>query len=268
MWGGLEAKLAVLVLALMIDQLLGEPPPPIHPTVWMGRFIEALKARLRGRLGGVALAASTVTTFTAALSSIALLAQMASPLAHVAVSAYLLKTTFAVRSMEEHVKPIVEALRGGRVEEARRLVARIVSRDTSKLSAAHLASATIESISESTVDGVASPLLYYAAFGLPGAIAYRAVNTLDSMVGYREPPLDELGWASARLDTALNLVPARLTGLLMVVAAWLTGLDHRLALGTMLRDHDRAESLNAGWPMSAAAGALGVWLECRPPLEP
>ena len=137
----------------------------------------------------------------------------------------------------------------------------LVSRDPSQLSPELAAAATVESVSENMADSIVGPLLFFALFGLPGAVVYRAVNTLDSMVGYRGE-YEFLGKASARLDDLLNLIPARLTGLLLVLSSlFLPGQRAAEAWRVMWRDHSRTQSPNAGWPMSGMAGALGVELE-------
>jgi adenosylcobinamide-phosphate synthase len=154
------------------------------------------------------------------------------------------------------------ALEKGDLPEARRLVSwHLVSRDTSQLDASLVAAAAVESVAENITDGIVAPLLFFALAGLPGAWAYRFVNTCDSMLGYRDPVHEHLGKFAARLDDALNFFPARLAGLLLVVAAGLVGEDTTGAWQTMWHQHCRTASPNAGWTMSAMAGALGVTLE-------
>ncbi|MEM3061718.1 MAG: adenosylcobinamide-phosphate synthase CbiB, partial [Candidatus Bathyarchaeia archaeon] len=143
----------------------------------------------------------------------------------------------------------------------RRLLKKIVRRDVEGLNEELIISATVESIAEGTVDGVTSSLFYFAIFGLPGSMAYRAINTLDSVVGYKDPENLNLGWFSAKLDTLANYIPARITALLMIVAAWLIKEDWRKSILILKRDRSKTESLNAGWPISAIAGVLDVKLE-------
>jgi len=256
------AKLAVLFTALALDLLLGEPPQRLHPTVWIGHYASFLERRVRGRLGGIILVVSALALFTSTFYLALFFLNTALPLpVYLFLVAVLFKTTFAIKSMEQHVKPIMESMIGGDLESARFLVSRIVSRDTRNLSKSQLISATIESIGENTVDGVTSPLLYFALLGFLGALAYRVINTLDSMVGYRHPPFTHLGWAAAKLDTLVNYVPARITGYLMVCAAWLANMDWKQALKVLKRDRGRTDSLNSGWPIAAMAGALRVQLE-------
>lgn len=256
-------QLAVLGLALALDLLFGEPPKAIHPTVWMGKYIGFLEKGGDGlrhkRLFGIFISLSTIALFSIPVYfGLGLIQER---ILKIIASSLLLKTTFAIRDMEEHANAVRLALERGRLREARAKVSKICGRDTSELDAPHIASAAVESVAESTVDGIVSPIFYFMLFGVPGAFAYRVINTLDSMLGYRTPRLKDLGMFPAKLDTIANYVLARLTAFLMVTASWLLRRDHRSALRICLKDHSKTESLNSGWPMSATAGALGVSLE-------
>jgi adenosylcobinamide-phosphate synthase len=176
----------------------------------------------------------------------------------------LLKMTFSVGRLTGVARQIETTLTAEErhLVEARRLVAwHLVSRDTSRLDAHQVAAATIESVAESTSDGIMAPLLAYAVFGLPGAMAYRFANTADSMLGYRDAAREWLGKVPARLDDALNVVPARVTAFLITLGAALVGENARNAWRTWRRDSGKTASPNAGHPMSAMAGALEVELE-------
>jgi adenosylcobinamide-phosphate synthase len=175
------------------------------------------------------------------------------------VGAFLLKSTFSVRGLRRAALKVKELLHGGKLGGARVEVKALVSRDTSRLDEPHLVSATVESVAENTSDSVIAPLFFFLLFGVPGAIGYRVVNTIDAMIGYHGE-YEYLGKFAARLDDGLNFIPARLSGLLLVAAAALLGSGKR-AWQVMLRDHAKTESINAGWPMSAAAGALRTRLE-------
>jgi len=178
------------------------------------------------------------------------------------VEALALKLMFAVRDLTRATLRVAGDLESGDLASARANVGTdLVSRPTSGLDSSGIASAAIESAAENLTDSVLAPLLFYAAFGLAGAAVYRAVNTADAMIGYRTGMLEDFGKVTARLDDVLNLIPARLAGLLVVVAAAMTGARPTGAWKTMWRDHARTASPNAGWTIAAMAGALGVTLE-------
>jgi adenosylcobinamide-phosphate synthase len=174
---------------------------------------------------------------------------------------YLAWPFVAFRSLYDHVAAVRDPLRAGDIEAARSKVAMIVGRDPNQLDEAGIARAAIESLSENASDGVVAPVFWGALFGLPGIIGYKAVNTLDSMIGHRTNRHEAFGWAAARIDDVANFVPARLTGLLF---ATLAGSEKRSdALSCMRKDARHHRSINAGWPEAAMAGALGVRL-CGP----
>ncbi len=162
----------------------------------------------------------------------------------------------AARSMHDHVDAVARPLTSGDLPAARRAVSMIVGRDPSQLDAAGIARAATESLAENTSDGIVAPLFWGAIFGLPGIAAYKAINTLDSMIGHRTPRYETFGWAAARIDDVANLIPARLTGLLFAAVS----ARPRVALTTMWRDAGYHRSPNAGWPEAAMAGALGIRL--------
>lgn len=167
-------------------------------------------------------------------------------------------TTLAARDLADHAMRVYRALMNGSLVEAREAVSFIVGRDTATLSESAVIRATIETVAESSSDGVIAPLLYLALGGPPLALAYKAVNTLDSMIGHRRAPYRHIGWASARLDDLMNWVPARLTGLCIVVAAGIRLGTLNSAWKAFLRDGRKHFSPNSGWPEAAMAGALQV----------
>jgi adenosylcobinamide-phosphate synthase len=248
----------LLLLALAFDWLAGELPNALHPVVWLGQLIGWLERRAphdnppAELLYGAGMTAATVGAATVP----ALLATRSPrPLA-----ALLLKTMFSWRTLHQAGEQVRAPLAADDLEGARAGLRWLVSRDTAALDAPLLAAAAIESLAENASDSVVAPLLAYALGGLPAACAYRAVNTLDAMVGYRGR-YEYLGKVPARLDDLLNIVPARLTGLLIVAAAGLCGADARQAWRVLWRDHAITASPNAGYPMAAIAGALDVRLE-------
>ena len=258
--------LAVLVLAVVLDLAVGELPARFHPTVWMGRtvaFGEKLAPRngLAGMAAGGVLALLAAGLWAAAAYFAVRGLHGVHDVAYVLVGAVLLKTTFSLRMLHRAAAWVSGLLALGDITQARCDLRSLVSRDTSGLSPKQAAAAAVESVSENVTDSFIGPWLFFALFGLPGAVAYRTVNTLDSMIGYHGE-YEHLGKVSARLDDLLNLVPARLAGLLIVFGSlFLPGQRARGAWRIMWRDHSRTESPNAGWAMSGMAGALGVQLE-------
>ncbi len=261
----LDWVIIALAIGVGIDWAFGDPPNRYHPVAWLGRLIGWAFLRARGRgekLRGAVIAWAIVLSMAAVayLLSIESL-EVAGTVGLIVMSALLLKSTIAVRGMEVHARAIISAIDSGDVRQARKSLSLIVRRDTEGLDEQHVLSATIECIGESTVDGIAGPIFYYSLFGPGGAFAYRAINTLDSMVGYREAQYKDIGWMSARLDTAANYLPARLTAILMVLSARILGADWKGSLRILRRDHVNTESPNAGYPMATMAGALRVRLE-------
>lgn len=178
------------------------------------------------------------------------------------VDALALKSMLSLRGLAAGALAVGADLRRADLTGARAALGRdLVSRPTAALDAGQVASATVESVAENLTDAFLAPVLFFLVFGLPGAVAYRVVNIADAMIGYREGILLHFGRVAARLDDVLNLVPARVAALALIVAAPLAGGDGRRALETMRRDHGRTASPNAGWTMAAMAGALGVALE-------
>lgn len=176
------------------------------------------------------------------------------------VEAVIVAVFLAQRSLYDHVAAVVRAFAGGGLAAAREAVSRIVGRDPETLDEAGVCRAAIESNAENYSDGVLAPIFWYAVAGLPGLLIYKLVNTADSMIGHRNARYRSFGWASARLDDLLNLIPARLCGLLIAAAAPVVGGSPKEALAIMLRDARFHRSPNAGWPEAAMAGALGLAL--------
>ncbi|MBB4379019.1 adenosylcobinamide-phosphate synthase [Bradyrhizobium sp. Rc3b] len=255
-----------MVVAMAVDALLGWPSWLFarigHPVTWLGRLIGAIDitwnrssdppafrraAGVAGALLVIALSVALGWTLQALLSSgwiqIVLIGILAWPLV-------------ASRSLHDHVAAVANPLMAGDITAAREAVSRIVGRDPKALDQAGIARAAIESLAENASDGIVAPVFWGALFGLPGILGYKAINTLDSMIGHRSERHEAFGWAAARIDDVANFIPARLTGFLFVLLA-----PHRSqALACMTRDARRHRSPNAGWPEAAMAGALGVRL--------
>ena len=263
-----------LALGILLDVVLGDPRNKYHPVSWFGSLIEFITPNLKhsgvtaisqdriervkgisfscGLISGVALLTIALTSLTVHYTGI---------LITIILCAVLLKISIALKGMEKSAIQIIRSIKAGNLEEARYSLSMIVRRDTSSLNEEYIQSATVECISESTVDGIISPLFFYSILGPVGCIAYRAVNTMDSMLGYKDPYYKNIGWMSAKIDTIFNFLPARITGLLMVVSACMVQADWRNSLVILLRDHRKTTSINAGYPMSSMAGALRVRLE-------
>jgi len=236
-----------------------------HPVQWIGALIDRLDQawnrdtddeQTRRRMGVLALVAILIAAIlpTAALQSVLLALPFGIvPLALIAGS------LFAQRSLHAHVVDVARALEGDGVEAGRRAVARIVGRDPDALDEAGIARAAIESLSENFSDGVVAPAIWAVIGGLPGAAAYKAINTADSMIGHRDARHLDFGRAAARFDDLINLPASRASALLIVAAAWfMSDASPRRAWQTVLRDARRHRSPNAGWPEAAMAGALGL----------
>jgi adenosylcobinamide-phosphate synthase len=260
-------SIIILLLALAIDLVVGEFPPPLHPVVWMGKLTSLLGLRIAPRQGrwaqlsyGVVVVVLVLAIFVVPAFFLLFYLRELNTVAYVLAGAFLLKSTFSVKELRRAALRVKELLEGGKLSRARVEVKALVSRDTRRLDEPHLVSATIESVAENTSDSVIAPLFFFLLFGVPGAIGYRVVNTIDAMIGYHGE-YEYLGKFAARLDDVLNFIPARLSGLALVVAAFLLPMSGKKAWQVMLRDHANTESINAGWPMSAAAGALRTRLE-------
>jgi adenosylcobinamide-phosphate synthase len=251
-----------LCVALAFDLGVGELPAAGHPVVVGGWVIGRLAGKPTGRLwpdlirGTVAIALPTASAWAIGR----LVERRRHSVLRLAAAAWLLKSSFALKGLLDAGARVARALENDDLDEARRALPWLVSRPVGGLDRAHLSSAVIESLAENLADSYVAPLVAYAAGGLPAAMAYRVVNTADAMLGYRGD-LEYLGKAAARLDDVANFFPARLTATAIVATAPAVGLSGRGALRTAMSDAGRTSSPNAGWPMAAAAGALGVWVE-------
>ena len=264
--------IVIVGFALLLDFLIGDPKTKYHPTAWIGKLIAVLvpftrnnspKKELFGGILIVFAVVAIVSTLLVALDfGISLLTiDIVSLVVSIAISTILLKTTIAIRGMQKHALAVVDALEKDDLDSARNHLSMIVKRNTKHLDKNHISSAVLESVSENTVDGITGPLFYYAIFGLPGAFVYRAINTIDSMVGYKTSLFRNIGWFGANCDTILNYIPSRLTGLVMILSALILGYNWKESFYIMRRDGKKLESPNAGFPIAALAGALGTKLE-------
>ncbi|MET0878239.1 MAG: adenosylcobinamide-phosphate synthase CbiB [Tardiphaga sp.] len=265
-----EHALWVVVAAIVFDALIGDPDwlwrrlP--HPVVWIGNAIGGLERTLnvaewspqQRKIAGV----GAVLWLVIGAMIVGLLLEIFLPEGRVgiAIKGLLASVLLAQRSLYEHVARVRDAFAEGGLVAARKMVAMIVGRDPERLDAAGVSRAAIESTAENFSDGIVAPIFWLAVLGLPGLIAYKAINTADSMIGHRTERYEAFGWAAARLDDLVNLIPARLSGVLIAVVAPVVRGLISTSLRIMARDAAKHRSPNAGWPESAMAGALGVAL--------
>lgn len=264
----MDIVLAALCGFLM-DLALGDPAWMPHPVVGMGKCIAALERGLRrafpktprGELAAGAVLAAVLPLGTLGLAAGALwLCGLAHPALRFALEAVWCWQALAMRGLRDESRNVYRALTGGTLEQARAAVARIVGRDTAALSAGGVTKAAVETVAENFADGVAAPMFYMLLGGAPLALTYKAINTMDSMLGYKNQKYLYFGRAAARLDDAANYLPSRLAGLLWVAAAALTGSSARGAWKIWRRDRRNHASPNSAQTESACAGALGVQL--------
>ncbi|MEZ5844177.1 MAG: adenosylcobinamide-phosphate synthase CbiB [Hyphomicrobiaceae bacterium] len=262
---------ALLLLALALDALVGDPDwlwrRLSHPVVVMGRAIAALEAQLNRRAWSfparriAGLAALSLLLAPAIGGGLLLHRLVAGSMLGAFVEVCLVAVLLAGRSLYDHVARVAAAFETGGLAEARTAVSMIVGRDPESLDEAGVSRAAIETLAENFSDGLVAPACWYLVAGLPGILIYKLVNTADSMIGHRSERYHAYGWAAARLDDVLNLVPARISGLLIVAAAAIHGwMGVRQSFAAMWRDAPRHKSPNAGWPEAAMAGALGLAL--------
>jgi len=259
-----------LIGGYALDILLGDPRWMPHPVKLLGRIIIQAEEVLRRvfpkspnaeRLAGVILAVSVVGAAYGSTALLLYLAGRVHPWLFHGLSIWLIYTTLAARGLDVETRVVYEELAKGGIVRARKLVANVVGRDTANLDESGIARAAVETIAENTVDAVVSPIFYLALGGPALGIAYKAVSTLDSMVGYKNDRYLHLGWASARLDDLANFIPARLTGWLLVpLAAVISRFDYVQSVKTLLTDRRKHESPNSAYPEAAFAGALRVRL--------
>lgn len=271
------AAFTILLFSIIIDFLISDPSPntpwtlryKAHPTVWMGKLAYRLKAILKNpnpkveKFNGVLLALTVLIIFTfPTYLFLKAIKEYFSFIIYVFVAALILKMTICIKLETEWAYGVSDAIRNGNLVEARKY-AHFSRRDSSSLEGPQIASSVIESMAENLVDFRLSPIFYYGIFGVTGAVAYRAINTLDGVVGFKDPEHINIGWFSANLDTIVNYVPTRIAAVLILLASTILGLgqDFKGAWEVIMRDRKKVPSRNHGWTMAAMAGALNVRLE-------
>jgi adenosylcobinamide-phosphate synthase len=256
----------VLVPALVLDMVLGDPVYPLHPIRICGRLLETFERILRrlkldGYGGGILLFLILTAVCLGFVVCIQQILSVVHPVAEYVWKLYIVWSLIALGDLCRHGKRLADAAEEGDVDGARKHAGMLVGRDLERMDGSDCCRAGIESLSENLTDGVISPLFYYLLFGIPGLILFKVVSTMDSMVGYKNEKYLQFGWCGARMDDMLNYVPARLTWVLMsVVASVVPDFDGAATLRTGWAKHGLFPGPNSGWSEAAAAGALGVKL--------
>lgn len=257
-----------LISAYLLDIILGDPQRFPHPVRLIGRFIvflenlfwRATSSPLSQKISGILLALIVVGSTFMATTFLIYWAGYFSQAASFILSIFMGYFTLATRDLHVETRRVLKALEAGDLARARQELSFLVGRDTAHLGEPEVIRALVETIAENLSDGVIAPLFYLGLGGPPWAMTYKAINTLDSMVGYKKERFRHMGWASARLDDAANFIPARLSGGLVVISAFLLGKPWRDSLEILRRDRRQHQSPNSAWPEAATAGALGVQL--------
>lgn len=287
----LHEMAGMLLAAILIDWIIGDPKWPTHPVIYIGRLIKALESKLHGfgtslaqqdrgtdssagpsvlsdersagweRFQGIMLAGAVTLSAFAVMFGLIWLADAIHPWLGYAVNTWFISTTIAIKGLKDAALAVYRPLRRDDLPEARKWVGYIVGRNTSELTGQEVSRAAVETVAENIVDAVVSPLFFAFLGAAPLAMFYRAANTLDSMVGYKNDRYRYFGWASARLDDVLNWIPARLTGGILVLCAWMgRGLSPKRSFRSIRTFARLHPSPNSGFPESAVAGALGIQL--------
>lgn len=255
-----------IIIAYILDRLIGDPKAIPHPVVLIGNCISKLEKIIRKsgyknlKMAGLLFPLLIVGGSYLIVSLLSELSKLVHPFLFLFIQIILISTTIATKGLADAALGIYHLLVKKDLEKARFALSMIVGRDTENLDEAEITRGTVETVAENIVDAIISPLFFALIGGAPLAMAYRATNTLDSMIGYKNEKYKDLGWASARLDDILNFIPARITGLLLIVASWLLRLDAKKAFTIIIRDAKLHPSPNSGIPESAVAGALQIQL--------
>jgi adenosylcobinamide-phosphate synthase len=267
--------ISVLVLAVILDLIVGDPSPwkpwkriyNLHPTVWLGQLTKKLEPHFKTanskieKFNGIILALIIILSITVPVYfGLYYLYIFLGAAAYIIAATVIYKFTICIKLETDGAVAVAKAIEANDLVEAKKY-AHFSRRDPTTLTGPQIGSAVIESMVENLTDFKLSPFIYYAFFGLPGAVAFRAVNTLDGMVGFKDKEHMNTGWFSANLDTIINYVPSRLTTALMIVSSAILGYDYKSAWRIAKRDHKRVQSRNHGWQMAAIAGALHIQLE-------
>jgi adenosylcobinamide-phosphate synthase len=266
---------SVLILAVILDLIIGDPSPwkpwkriyNLHPTVWLGQLTKKIEPYFKTRnatfekFNGVLLALIIIGVITIpTYFGLHYIYVFLGAAAYLLVALVLFKFTICIKLETDGAVAVAKAIEANDLVEAKKY-SHFSRRDPTSLTGPQIGSAVIESMVENLTDFKLSPFIYYAFFGLPGAVAFRAINTLDGMVGFKDKEHINTGWFSANLDNIVNYVPSRFTTVLMIISAALLGYDYKAAWRIAKRDHKLVQSRNHGWQMAAIAGALHIQLE-------
>ena len=262
----------ILFLAIIVDLLFGEPPwkPPyvLHPTVWMSRLTRALLPFLKNRnpkierINGIILAITIILFFVLPVHLfLTLVNSTLGILIYLPIAAIIFKTSFCIKTETELAKAAAKYVEENNLQKAREHASLFSRRSVEHLTGQQVVAAVVESISENLTDFKLSPLFYYIFFGVPGAVAFRVINTLDGAVGFKDPEHLNIGWFSASIDTLANYVLTRLSVILIMLASVFLKENYKNAWKIAVRDRKKISSLNHGWTVSAMAGALQIQLE-------
>lgn len=265
------SNILILLAACLLDYFIGDPPSWPHPIRYIGMIIKKYENLIRSckwinlKVGGFFLTGLTVGTVVFIVHLMLMLAELMHPVVNLILSIYLIYTSLAAKCLDVETMKVHNALANKDIYEGRKMLSYLVGRDTSQLNKGEIIRGAVETVAENTIDGVLAPLFYIAIgffLGLPVEMAflYKAINTLDSMVGYIQEPYTEIGFASAKLDDIVNYIPARIGSLLMLVSGAVQGYNFKNGFNILLRDRKNHKSPNCGYPESAAAGLLQVQL--------
>jgi adenosylcobinamide-phosphate synthase len=257
----------ILLISVTMDLILGDPNNKIHPVAWLGKYITYFIPKIKDKKkriekkNGIIFTSITITFFAILIQSILVCLYNINIILMMVLSIFILYSVIAIKGMEKHINAITIALKNNDIENARRNLSLIVSRNTKNLDEQHILSGAIESIADGTVDGILSPLFYFSIFGSTGAFIFRIISTLDSMIGYKEKYYEKIGWMAAKADTYANYIPARTTAVLMIFAAIISKADWKNSIDIFKKERNHTISINSGHPISVLAGALRIRLE-------
>ncbi|WP_283595639.1 adenosylcobinamide-phosphate synthase CbiB [Paraclostridium bifermentans] len=257
----------VMVIAYLLDLIIGDPYSFPHPVRFIGNIIRFTEGKIRIifkskkqlKIGGFLLWTITVG-FTALATNLILNLLCINNILYVLIASIILYTTLSTKCLADEAKKIYEVLKTGDIEKSRKQLSYIVGRDTTSLNENEIIRATVETVAENTVDGIISPMMYAFIGGPVLAMAYKAINTLDSMVGYKNEKYGDIGFASAKIDDIANFIPARITPFFMMIASFILGFNSKKSIKIAMRDRKNHKSPNCAYAEGAVAGALEVQL--------